>query len=121
MTAPSLDQQIAEIKREIAIRKNVYPKWVAADKMRQAESDLAIASLTAALHTVMAVKRLRATMVEHYLIDASFTPDQGGRVTSVCSCSWKSPYITDSELVALEAYIDHVFERSKAAEGAPAS
>lgn len=56
MTDPAtvtLDQQIAEIKREIAIRKNVYPKWVSAGKMRQAEADHAIAALTAALHTVM--------------------------------------------------------------------
>lgn len=57
----TIDQQIAEMKREIALRKNVFPKWVAAGKMRQAESDHGIAAMTAALHTVMALKERAPT------------------------------------------------------------
>ena len=52
----SLDQQIASLKREIAMRKNVYPKWVANGKMRQGEADHEIAAMTAALHTIMRIK-----------------------------------------------------------------
>lgn len=77
MTAPTLDHQIAELKRELALRKNVYPKFVAAGKMRQSEADLSTARMTSALHTVMAVKRLRATMVEHQYI-------RGGLEMCIC-------------------------------------
>lgn len=48
-----LDQQIAELKRELALRANVYPGFVARGKMRQGEADLHIARMTAALHTLM--------------------------------------------------------------------
>ena len=35
----SIDVQIASLKREIAMRKNVYPKWVTAGKMRAGEAE----------------------------------------------------------------------------------
>lgn len=35
MTTPTLEQQIADLKRELALRKNVYPKFVANDKEMQ--------------------------------------------------------------------------------------
>jgi hypothetical protein len=107
----TLDQQIAELKREIALRKNVYPKWVAAGKMRQAEMDHHMGAMTAALHTAMAVKRLRATMHDHRLTDlVTIVPDK----VAVCSCNWRSEKRTESS--AINAWLDHVFERSKAAE-----
>lgn len=49
----SLADQIRCLKREIALRKNVYPKWVSNGKMRQGEADHEIATMTAALHTIM--------------------------------------------------------------------
>jgi hypothetical protein len=33
-------RQIAAVRREIAMRKNVYPKWVLLGKMRQGESGM---------------------------------------------------------------------------------
>ena len=53
MSEITLAQQIACLKREIAMRKNVYPKWVSSQKMRQSEADYEIAAMTAALHTLM--------------------------------------------------------------------
>ncbi len=48
-----LADQIAELKRELAIRKNTYPKWVDAGRMRPAAAEIQIARMTAALHTLM--------------------------------------------------------------------
>lgn len=45
--------QIAEINREIALRKGVYPRQVASGKMRQGEADLCIRRIEAVLATLM--------------------------------------------------------------------
>lgn len=47
-----IDAQIACLKREIALRKNVYPGWVARQKMTQEKADAEIAAMTAALQTL---------------------------------------------------------------------
>lgn len=60
MTEYTLDQQIASLKREIAMRKNVYPKWVTLGKMRASESEHEIGAMTAALHTLINLKEERA-------------------------------------------------------------
>ncbi len=54
MSEPTPEQQIACLKREIAMRKNVYPKWVATGRLKQEIADKEIEAMTAALHTVMA-------------------------------------------------------------------
>lgn len=105
MTGPTIDQQIAELKREIALRKNVLPKQVAAGRMRQAEMDHHMAAMTAALHTVMAVKRLRATFAEHRFRSAS------SHGASTCACGWDAGDLTPD---AFADWLDHIFERSKA-------
>lgn len=56
MSEFTLDQQIASLKREIAMRKNVYPKWVTAGKMRAGEAEHEIGAMTAALHTLLNLK-----------------------------------------------------------------
>jgi len=63
-TEISLDQQIACLKREIALRKNVYPKWVQSRGMKQEDADREIAAMTAALHTVMEHQRWSAPRPE---------------------------------------------------------
>lgn len=45
--------QIAEIRREIALRKNVYPIRVRDKKMRQVEADLCMARIESVLATLM--------------------------------------------------------------------
>lgn len=37
--APSLNQQIEEVLREIRLREQVYPRWVSTRKIRQGEAD----------------------------------------------------------------------------------
>ena len=56
----NLAQQIACLKREIALRKNVYPKSVRSDRMRQSEADYEIAAMTAALHSLTDLAEKRA-------------------------------------------------------------
>jgi hypothetical protein len=50
----SIDQQISCIRRELAIREVVYPKRIAAGKMKQAEADREIAAMRAVLATLYA-------------------------------------------------------------------
>jgi hypothetical protein len=53
----TIDAQISELKREIALRKNVYRKWVDAGRLKQETADHQIAAMTAALHTLMFVEK----------------------------------------------------------------
>lgn len=39
LTKVSLAHQVAEVEREIGLRRNVYPGFVAKGKMRQGEAD----------------------------------------------------------------------------------
>lgn len=52
----AIEDQIAEIKREIRMREGVYPKWVQSGRMKQADSDRQIARMRAVLETLEAVK-----------------------------------------------------------------
>lgn len=53
MTAPvPLPEQIAEVRRELALRKNVYPKRVSSREMRQSEADHLTARMNAVLTTL---------------------------------------------------------------------
>lgn len=44
MTFSALDKQ-KEAEREVAMRKAVYPKWIAAGRMKQAEAEMRIACM----------------------------------------------------------------------------
>lgn len=48
----SLDQQISEVRRELALRSAVYPGLIAKKKMRQGEADLHVARMAAVLKTL---------------------------------------------------------------------
>jgi hypothetical protein len=56
MSEPTLERQVKCLKREIAMRKNVYPQWVRSGRMDQEQADEEIAAMTAALHTLMKVE-----------------------------------------------------------------
>jgi hypothetical protein len=47
-----LAEQIAEVGRELGLRRNVYPKWIAAGKLSQALADRQIACMEAAYETL---------------------------------------------------------------------
>lgn len=49
----ALAGQIAEVQREIALRRNVYPNRVRDGKMRQSEADLCMRRIEAVLATLM--------------------------------------------------------------------
>lgn len=55
-----LEQQIAEVGRELGLRRNVYPGMVARGKMRQGEADEHLARLDAAYSTLVWLRDNRA-------------------------------------------------------------
>lgn len=52
--AIQVTEQIACVEREIAMRKRVYPRWVADERMTQAKADHEIRAMEAVLETVRA-------------------------------------------------------------------
>ncbi len=61
MTIP-ISEQIAEVKRELALRERVYPSFIARGKMDQPEADKHMERMTAALHTLLWVEK-NATVI----------------------------------------------------------
>lgn len=55
MTERTIHEQIAEVKRELALRERVYPGFVARGKMKQADADEHYARMKAALQTLLKV------------------------------------------------------------------
>ncbi len=53
MAKVSIIGQIAEVKREIALRQGVYPRRVSEGKMRQGEADLLMERIQAVLATLL--------------------------------------------------------------------
>ena len=49
---PTIDEQIACVSREIAIRQSVYPKWVQAGKMTRNKMDYELECMLAVLFTL---------------------------------------------------------------------
>lgn len=52
MTKPTLDEQIEEVAREIRQRERVYPKWIAAGRLKQETADQKLEHLRAAQATL---------------------------------------------------------------------
>jgi hypothetical protein len=50
--AYTIEQQMACVKREIAMRKNVYPKWVMSGRMKAEAADHEINCLIAVLRSL---------------------------------------------------------------------
>ena len=42
---PTLVEMLAEVEREIALRRRVYPRWVSQGKMKQHQADRKIATM----------------------------------------------------------------------------
>lgn len=51
-----LADQITCVKREIAMRQRVYPRWTGAGRMTEANADLEIARMKAVLETLEALQ-----------------------------------------------------------------
>jgi hypothetical protein len=52
----SIDEQIAEVKRELSFRPRVYGRWVSDGRMTQAQCEERIGRLQAALATLEGVR-----------------------------------------------------------------
>lgn len=53
MTAPiSLDRQAAAVRREIGMRRHLYPRWVESGKLTQQQADDGIAAMESVLQTL---------------------------------------------------------------------
>jgi hypothetical protein len=59
----TLVEQIAEVRREIALRERVYAKQVAAGTLKPEQADKQIGRMRAVLATVERVKRLDDALV----------------------------------------------------------
>lgn len=55
----TLEQQIACVRRELALRQRVYPKWVSAGRMKQADADKELAAMQAVHDTLSAIAKER--------------------------------------------------------------
>lgn len=60
---PNLDRQIACLRREIALRKNVYPGWVRSKRMKPDDAKLEIEAMQAAHDNLMLIKEGRLIAV----------------------------------------------------------
>lgn len=56
----TLEDQIASVKRELALREAMYPRWVSAGTMTKAKSEHEIAAMRAVLETLEKISNLRA-------------------------------------------------------------
>ena len=63
MTPPTVDQQISEVQREIALRENVYPRWIESGRLTKQKAEHQITCMKAVLGTLMAVKALSGPKV----------------------------------------------------------
>lgn len=59
----SIDQQIAEVERELVLRRNVYPDFVRSGKLRQGEADLSMNRMQAVLVTLRYMREHRDTIL----------------------------------------------------------
>jgi hypothetical protein len=55
----SLAEQISEIERELAFRKNVFGSWVRSGKMKPETADKMFAAMRAALHTLLELQNCK--------------------------------------------------------------
>lgn len=54
----TIDEQIACVRREIAMRERVYPSWVARGKMKQEKADHETAAMRAVLRTLVDLQNI---------------------------------------------------------------
>lgn len=59
----TIERQIAAVRREISMRRKVYPGWVQRGRMTQDEADRQIATMEAARATLESVRDERAAKV----------------------------------------------------------
>jgi hypothetical protein len=71
-----LKQQIDEVQRELALRKNVYPRLVASGKMTQEDADMHCERLRAVLATLEWLQ-VNKDVIKHRLAGEASWPPTG--------------------------------------------
>ena len=56
----TIDEQINEVKREIAMRNKVYPKWIEAGSLPKQKADFQILVMEAVLISLQAIAKEKA-------------------------------------------------------------
>ena len=56
----TIDEQIAEVKREIAMRNKVYPKWTESGSLTKRKADFQILVMEAVLISLQEIARQKA-------------------------------------------------------------
>ena len=56
----TIDEQIAEVKREIAMRNKVYPKWIEAGSLPKPKADFQILVMQAVLISLQEIAKEKA-------------------------------------------------------------
>ncbi len=56
----TIDEQIAEVKREIAMRNKVYPRWIEAGSMKKSKADFQILVMEAVLISLQTIAKQKA-------------------------------------------------------------
>jgi hypothetical protein len=70
-TIQQLKDEVACLERELALRRNVYPKWVANGKMTDEKADWEITQMAGALESVRKVLYC-AEISEEIVLDQPF-------------------------------------------------
>ena len=52
----TLEAQITEVKRELALRSRVYPRWVSCGKLKRERADSLLEAMQAVLETLEALR-----------------------------------------------------------------
>jgi len=60
MSAYTLDEQYLEVQREIAMRRRLYPRWVAQQTLAQEKADRQLGCMEAVLETVRKARQAEA-------------------------------------------------------------
>ncbi len=56
----TIDEQINEVKREIAMRNKVYPRWIEAGSMKKSKADFQILVMEAVLISLQEIAKQKA-------------------------------------------------------------
>lgn len=68
---PSIYHQIAEVRRELAMRQNVYPKLISRGKLKLGESQLCTMRMEAVLVSLEFLRDNRDTIIATYFPEST--------------------------------------------------
>jgi hypothetical protein len=83
MAAVSLEQQIECVERELRMRGQVYPRWIAQRKLSQGNADIEMARMQAVLATLRGLKEGGAQAAEPSPEEAAVRRSERLRVLEV--------------------------------------